>query len=369
MVHPTHEDLVAERQQDGADEQPEDAGRRHATQRAKQDHRHRRVDATAQHQRLQEVVGHSRDAQHDRVDDGRTRAVVAAHPDVGDGRDGDQQRRYLRDAQHEHDHCEHACKRYLGDHQRDADGDGLDQRHADDALSDGANRGRRQLDELRSALRAHDAREDGLAGACALCAERHDDARDQERREEHQQSAADAGHEVERRFRQVADLRLHFLHERRQVGMRLRPVGVHLLADDRPLRHARAGRRDLQRVVLDGVHVILDRVCDRGHQRRRGCDDQHRSRECDQRGREALPAADPARQHLVQRVQCNGEDQRPDHQSQERREDPVAECREREDQAGANQHVEQHRRFLLVGCGIRRQMLIHLASPSGRPSR
>jgi hypothetical protein len=79
-----------------------------------------------------------------------------------------------------------------------------------------------------------------------------------------------------------------------------------------------------------------------------------------------LPAADPARQHLVQRANCDSEDQGPDHQRQERRKDLVAERREREDQAGADQHVEQHRRFLLLGCAIKGQGRIHIASPSAR---
>jgi hypothetical protein len=79
-----------------------------------------------------------------------------------------------------------------------------------------------------------------------------------------------------------------------------------------------------------------------------------------------LPAADPARQHLVQRVHCDSEDQGPDHQRQERRKYLAAERREREDQAGADQHVEQHRRLLLLGCGMKGQGRIHIASPSAR---
>src|SRR5262249_53512461 len=39
-VDPTHEDLIAEREQGRADEHPENAGGGHTTQRAEQDHRH-----------------------------------------------------------------------------------------------------------------------------------------------------------------------------------------------------------------------------------------------------------------------------------------------------------------------------------------
>ena len=367
MVHPTHEDLVTQCQQDGTHEQPEDSGRRHAAERAQQDHRHRCIDAAAQHQRLEEIVRNAREEQHHGVDDGHASAVVAAHPDVGDGRDGDEHRRNLRDAEHQHDDREHAGKRYLRHEQRDADGDGLDERHANDALRYGANGRRRQLDEFGGTLRAHDLGEDGLAGACAGLAECHDHTRNQERRQEHQESAADAGHERECRFREVADLRLHALHQRRQVGMRLRPVGMDLLADDRPLLHAGARRGNLQGVVLDGLHVFLHGIGQRSHQHRRGRDDQHRGRERDQGGRQALLAAEPARKHLVEGVQGDGEDQCPDHQRQERREDPVAQRRKGEDQAGADQHVEHLRRVQRPRVRFRLQGRIHLCSPCARP--
>ena len=124
-----------------------------------------------------------------------------------------------------------------------ADDDRLDEGDADDALGDGADGRRGQLGELCAAFRADDAFEDRPAAAAAGLAEGHDDAGDDERGEELQQPAADAGDETERGLRQVADLRLHALHQRRQVGVRLRPDGVHLLADDRPiLRRRRAVR-------------------------------------------------------------------------------------------------------------------------------
>ena len=84
--HPAHEDLVAQRQQRRADEHAEDAGGGHAAQRAEQDHRHRRIDAAAEHQRLEHVVGHAGDEQQHRVQRRLAGAVVAARPDVADRR-------------------------------------------------------------------------------------------------------------------------------------------------------------------------------------------------------------------------------------------------------------------------------------------
>jgi hypothetical protein len=58
VIHPAHEDLVAQRQQAVAPtNMPRMPVGRHAAERADQDHRHRRIDAAAEHQRLQDVVG------------------------------------------------------------------------------------------------------------------------------------------------------------------------------------------------------------------------------------------------------------------------------------------------------------------------
>ena len=80
-------------------------------------------------------------------------------------------------------------------------------------------------------------------------------------------------------------------------------------------------------------------------------------------GRQALLAAHSAREHLMQRIQGYGQNQRPDHQRQEGRKNPIAERYHRDDQPGANQDIEQSRGYavcqLLVG-GRRR---IHSSFP------
>ena len=254
--------------------------------------------------------------------------------------------------------CQQPGQRNSGDQHRHPDGNGLDRGHADDALRDRADGCRRQLDEAGAALRADDAREDRLAGACAFRAECHDDAGNQERCQEHEDPAADAGYETERGFCKLADLRLHALHERRQVGMRLRPDRVDPLADDRPVLDTRTRRGDLQRVIPDTVHELLHRVGERSHEHRGRRHDQRRAGERDQGRRQALLAAEPARQPLVKRINGDGQDQGPDHQRQEWRKDLVAQHRQYEYQARTDQHVEEQRRLSLLD-RVRLQGRVH----------
>ena len=172
----------------------------------------------------------------------------------------------------------------------------------------------------------------GLGCARAGLAEGHDDAGDDERREEHQDAAADAGHEAERRLGEVADLRLQALHQRRQVGVRPRPDRVDLLADDRPFGDARSRRRNLQRVVS------ARRGSAAAPSRRANSSARRWARRSAATPSSAISvAASPCRPPivapaLVQRIQGDGQDQRPDHQGQEGREDPVAQQRQRQDQ-------------------------------------
>ena len=181
------------------------------------------------------------------------------------------------------------------------------------------------LHEPGCALRAREAWRKWLRRLLAPdCAVRHHDAGDDERGEEHQDGDADARDEPEGAPGEIADLRLHRLYELRQVRVCLHPGAVNLLADDRPLLDARTGCRHLQRVGLHAMHEILDRVAERAHQHRRRCDDHDQAGDHDQRRGESLPAAHATGQHLLERIQGDCEDQGPDHQDEERRENPVA---------------------------------------------
>ena len=195
-------------------------------------------------------------------------------------------------------------------------------------------------------------------------AEGHHDAGDDERREELQQPAADAGDEAERRLGQVADLRLHALHQCRQIGVRLRPERVHLLADQRPVGDAFSWRRHLERVVLHVVDQSLHRVAERVHQRRGRHDDHDDAEQHEQRRGQSLAAADLRGHRLVQGIERDGQDQRPDHQGQERREHLKAEHGQGQDEAGANQDIEKEGGESSFELGIGIVQCAHEVSPS-----
>ena len=210
------------------------------------------------------------------------------------------------------------------------------------------------LRELCAARRADDALEDRQARSVTRLAEGHDDAGDDECGEELQQTDADARHEAEHRLREVADLRLHALHQRRQVGVRLRPERMQLRADDRPVGHGVTRRRDLERVGLHVVNESLHRVAQRTHEHGGRHNDQRDAENHDQRRGKPLPPADLAGNKLVHGIQRNGQDQCPQQQGQERRDGPVAQQRQGQHQADADEDIHEPGREALLEFGIGR---------------
>jgi hypothetical protein len=93
----------------------------------------------AQHQRLQHVVRHARQEQHHCVGDRPGLRIIAARPNVADGGQAHYQRRYLGDAEDQHDHRQRTPPRNTGDQQGQANNDGLGKSHADHSLGDGTN--------------------------------------------------------------------------------------------------------------------------------------------------------------------------------------------------------------------------------------
>ena len=86
--------------------------------------------------------------------------------------------------------------------------------------------------------------------------------------------------------------------------------------------------------MLHVIDQLMHRIAKRTEQHRRRHDDQHDAHDNQQGGRQSLLAPNPAGQGLVERIECDGQDQRPDHQGQERGEDPVAQYGHGEEQAG-----------------------------------
>src|SRR6476659_5712840 len=66
---PAHEELIAQRQECGADEHSKNTCGRHSAERPDQDDRHWRVDAATEHKRLENVVCQSGDEDQQRVED------------------------------------------------------------------------------------------------------------------------------------------------------------------------------------------------------------------------------------------------------------------------------------------------------------
>jgi hypothetical protein len=73
------------------------------------------------------------------------------------------------------DQREHPCKRNAGDQHHQANDDGLDEGHPEDALCDRTNGGGGQLRKLFAPARAGDAIENGPGASGARLAEGHDD--------------------------------------------------------------------------------------------------------------------------------------------------------------------------------------------------
>jgi hypothetical protein len=210
------------------------------------------------------------------------------------------------------------------------------------------------VDRLRNSLPlfSSDLLEDRAHRPRAALSPGHHDAGDGERSDELQQPATDAGDEADRRLGQVADLRLQALHQCGQIRVRLRPERVHLLADQRPLGDALSGRWDLERVVLHVVDQSVHRVAERVHQRRGGHDDHQDSEQHDQRRGQSLAAAHLRGQRLVRGIERDCQDETPGHQAQERREHLKAEHGQGQDEAGANEDVEQEGGESPFGLGI-----------------
>ena len=115
--------------------------------------------------RFQYVVEHAGEEQQHGVGDRARGTVVPAHPDVSDDRQSDQERRDLRNSQHQDDQCEPPCKRNVGDQQYHTDDDGLDDGHPEHTQCHRTNRRRGKPHELFAPHDADDAIEDGIGAS------------------------------------------------------------------------------------------------------------------------------------------------------------------------------------------------------------
>ncbi len=195
-----------------------------------------------------------------------------------------------------------------------------------------------------AALGADDATMDRAHAFGAALAVSHDDAGHDEREQERQHAAPHAGHEAQRRPGQVADFRLQLLQQRRQVGCGQLPGRMEFLADNRPARHRIRGGGDHQGVVAQALHKVDDRVGERTGEQKDRDNNQNDAAQDQQRGRPTLPAAEFARDDLMQGIERHGQNHGPQHQGEERRKNLEAQRHQHGDEAGLDQHIQQFAR-------------------------
>jgi len=216
-----------------------------------------------------------------------------------------------------------------------------------------------ELRKFSTALNAGDALGDGKASAACRLPEGHQDACDDEGHEELKETASDARHEGNSGLCEISDLRLHAPDESRKIVVRLRPYRMHLLADHRPPGY-RVGRgRDLELVALHVVDQPMYRVANRTHEYCGRSNDQYDPQNHNRASGKALPAADPRSEELLQRIESDGQDERPYHQCQERRKDAVAEHCQAENESGTDEDVEQSRGTLALEFQLTVGMRVH----------
>ena len=106
-------------------------------------------------------------------------------------------------------------------------------------------------------------------------------------------------------FAEVADLRLHALHQCRKIGVSLRPERMHFRPDHGPFGDAFSRRRYLQGVVLDVVDEAPYRVAERAHERGGRHHDDHDSQQHQQRRRKSLAATQLRGDRLLQGIETD----------------------------------------------------------------
>ncbi|MNN36322.1 hypothetical protein D3C81_1502150 [compost metagenome] len=169
----------------------------------------------------------------------------------------------------------------------------------------------------------------------------HDDAGDDHRADEDHEAGAQPGQLAEQDDGEVPDLRRGLLQHAGEVGGRLQPEAMHGLADQRPLGHRVCGWRNMQGAALQRGGSFPGRFHQRTAEQvhRHQQDGQPDQRQ--QRRRTPVVVPQISAQAQVQRVEGDGQDQRPEHQVEEWVEHLVAEHDQHQDQTGADQHVQQ----------------------------
>ena len=108
---------------------------------------------------------------------------------------------------------------------------------------------------------------------------------------------------------------------------------------------------------------VLDRIAELAGQHDGRRDDHADGEQDDQSRGQPLFTTDPGGQHLVERVDRDRQDQRPQHHRQERREDEVAQQHKHHHQSPPNENIQQAARQAILEFVIRFVLCVHAWSP------
>ena len=146
---PGDDELVEDREHDRAEEEADEAVCQGAADHAGEDDEHRRGEAPRHQDRLQHVVDERDRNEQQGEDEGEGRRV--GHPDPDEHRQEDGRRADLDDAEEEDAEGDQAGAGDAGDVEDDPGEQRLQQRHADHAARDVADRRAGEVDEVRAA--------------------------------------------------------------------------------------------------------------------------------------------------------------------------------------------------------------------------
>jgi hypothetical protein len=166
----------------------------------------------------------------------------------------------LRDAEEEYRQREQTRAGDPLDQEGNADQQHLNERDADDALSNGPNGGRTQRGHLRPPVGSGYAREDSHRGAASALAEGHEYPGDDQRRDEDEKRRTDSRDCPQQAHAHAFQLRAQLLDQRGQVGGGLQPAVVQALANQRPAGDRFRWWWNVVLVIPDQADRMLHRV-------------------------------------------------------------------------------------------------------------
>ncbi|MNZ31938.1 hypothetical protein D3C78_492560 [compost metagenome] len=321
------EQLIGNRQHDRADKQTNDAPGDHAAQCADQHHRHRYIDTTPQQQWLEDVIDQACDKHKDGKHNGPGSRTVSGEGE-DDHRNGNQGRWQLHDAQQQYRQGQQACTGNALEYQAGTHQQHLNEGDTDHTQRHCANGGGAQYGDARAPVRAANARNNAHRAPATGLAIGHEDPRDDQGEDENQEAHAGSGKLAQQREAEALDFGDVLLYQQGQVVGGLHPQGIQGFAYQWPTGKGLGWWWNLNGIALDDgdgtfhrVHQGRTQQIDRHHQDGNG--DQY-----EQGGGVSAAQAQSVLELDMQWIESDCQDDRPQHQIQERTENAEAEHRQ-----------------------------------------